>query len=156
MLLNGSVVALSFTSVSIEVLPSFILDDNYGAKAKKKSENNAKTEIEPQEVVNDKTTEQYVFQYEAYQNLWHKTLQNLPPGQIIDIPYLKQLAVCVVVPIAYYKNGVIDIVTNFVPACIHRITRRLWELMDEEDYISSTHNWEEGKDSILNLFRTSM
>jgi hypothetical protein len=80
----------------------------------------------------------------------------LPPGKIIDIPYLKQLAIHVVVPIAYCKNGDIDIVTNFVPAYLHRITRCLWELMDEEDYILSTHNWGEGKDSILNLFGTSM
>ncbi len=111
-----------------------------GRKAKKKSKNKAKTENDPQEVVNDKTTEQYVFRYKAYWNLWHKNVQDLPLGQIIDIPYLKQLATCVVVPIAYCKKGNIDIVTNFVPAYFHRITRRLWELMDEEDYILDWHN----------------
>ena len=28
--------------------------------------------------------------------------------------------------------------------------------MDEEDYILNKHNWDEGKDSLLNLFGTSM
>ena len=28
--------------------------------------------------------------------------------------------------------------------------------MDEEDYILNRHNWDEGKDSLLNLFGTSM
>jgi hypothetical protein len=76
-----------------------------GHKAKKKSKNNTKTENYPQEVANDKTTEQYVFRYKAYPNLWHKSVQVLLPGQIIDIPYLKQLATCVVVPIAYCKKA---------------------------------------------------
>jgi hypothetical protein len=127
-----------------------------GRKAKQKSKYNAKTENDPREVANDKTTEQYVFHDKEYQVSWHKSVQDLPRGQIIKIPYLKQLAARDVVPFAYCKNGDIDIVTNFVPAYLHRITRRLWELMDEEDYVLSTHNWDEGKDSVLNLFGTSM
>ncbi len=80
----------------------------------------------------------------------------MPPGQLIDIPYLKQLDTCVVVPIAYCKKGNIDIVTNFVPAYLARITRRLWELYDEEDYVLDTYNWDEGKKPILVAFETSI
>jgi hypothetical protein len=46
-----------------------------GRKAKKKSKNNAKTENDPQEVANDKATEQFVFHDKEYQKLWYKTLQ---------------------------------------------------------------------------------
>jgi hypothetical protein len=80
---------LYFISVSIEVLPSLVLDDNYGAQGQKKSKNDTKPGNDPQEVARDKSTQQYVFRYEAYQNLWHKSVQDLSPGQLIDIPYLK-------------------------------------------------------------------
>ncbi len=99
-----------------------------GRKAKKKSTNNAKTENDPQEVANDKATEQYVFHDKEYQTLWHKTLQKLPPGQIIDISYLKQLEIRKIVQIAYCQKGDIDTVTNFVPGYHARVTRRLWLL----------------------------
>jgi hypothetical protein len=62
----------------------------------------------------------------------------LPSGQIIDIPYLKQLDACVVVLIAYCQKGNIDQVTNFVPGYLARTARRLWELYDKEDYILDT------------------
>ena len=71
-----------------------------GRKSKKKSKNDAKTGNDPQEVANDKFTQQYVFRYKAYRGLSHKSVQDLPPGQLIDIPHLKQLATCVVVQIA--------------------------------------------------------
>jgi hypothetical protein len=80
-----------------------------GHKAKRKSKNNAKTENDPQEVANDKATEQYVFHDKEYQPLWHKSLQKWPPGQIIDIPYLEQLEICEIVPIAYCQKGDIHI-----------------------------------------------
>ncbi len=105
-----------------------------GRKAKKKSKNNAIPKKDPQEVANDKATEQYVFHDKEYQTLWHKTFQKLPPGQIIDIPYLKQLDTRVV----YCQKGNIDKVTNFVPGYLARVTRRLWELYDEEDYVIDT------------------
>ncbi len=111
---------------------------------------------EPQEVARDKSTQQYVFRYEAYQKLWHKTLQTLPPGQIIDIPYLKQLDTFVVVPIAYCEKGDIDTVTNFIPAYLARVTRRLWELYNEEDYVLDTYSWDGMKNTILSAFGTSM
>ena len=82
-----------------------------GRKSKQKSKNDAKTGNDPQEVVKDKSTQQYVF-HDKNQVCWHKSVQDLPPGQIIDIPYLKQLAVCDIVPIAYCKNINIDIVNN--------------------------------------------
>ena len=82
-----------------------------GRKSKQKSKNDAETENDPQEVVKDKSTQQYVF-HDENQVRWHKSVQDLPPGQIIDIPYLKQLAVCDIVPIAYCKNINIDIVNN--------------------------------------------
>jgi hypothetical protein len=57
----------------------------------------------------------------------------LPPGQIIDIPYLKQLAIKAIVPIAYCKKPDIDKVKNFVPAYLLRFTRNIWQLLDEEE-----------------------
>ena len=99
----------------------------------------------------DKSTQQYVF-HDENQVRWHKSVQDLPPGQIIDIPYLKQLAVCDIVPIAYCKNVNIDTVNNFVPAYLLRLTRHLWQLLDEEDYILSRHYWDEGDNSVLKIF----
>ncbi len=122
----------------------------------KKSKNDAKPGNDPQEVTRKKSTQQYVFRYKAYRDLWHKSVQDLPPGQLIDIPYLKQLATCIVVPIAYCKKGNIDIVTNFVPAYLARITRRLWELYDEEDYVLDRYNWDEGEKPILAAIGTSI
>jgi hypothetical protein len=80
----------------------------------------------------------------------------LPPGQIIDIPYLKQLDTRVVVPIAYCQKGDIDKVTNFVPWYLARVTRRLWKLYDEEDYVIDTFSWDEGKNTLLDIFGTSI
>jgi hypothetical protein len=127
-----------------------------GRNAKKKNKNNAKREKDPQEVANDKSTEQYVFHDKECQTVWHKTLQKLPPGQIIDIPYLKQLDTCVVVPIVYCQKGDIDKVTNFVPGYLARVTRRLWELYDEKDYVIETFNWDEGENTLLDTFGTSI
>ncbi len=90
---------------------------------------------DPQEVARDKSTQQYVFRYKAYQKLWHKTLHTLHSGQIIDIPYLKQLDTRIEIPIAYCEKGNIDTVTSFVPTYLARVTRHLWGLYDEEDYV---------------------
>jgi hypothetical protein len=110
-----------------------------GHKSKQKSKNNTKTGNDPQEVAKDKSTKHYVF-HDENQVRWHKSVQDLPPGQIIDIPYLKQFAVHDIVPIAYCKNVDIDIVNNFVPAYLLRwFTRHLWQLLDEEDYILRQH-----------------
>ena len=115
-----------------------------GCNAKKKNKTNAKPKKDLQGVRNDEATDQYVFRDKECQTYWHQTLQKLPPGQIIDITYLKQLGTCVVVPIAYCKEGDIDKVTNFVPGYLARVTRRLWELYDEVDYILETLSWNEG------------
>ena len=75
-------------------------------------------------------------------------------GTIIDIPYLKQLAIHKEVPVAYCKKPDIDIVENFVPAFLYRFIRHQWQLLDHEDYIISQHYRDEGDDSINNLFGT--
>jgi hypothetical protein len=80
----------------------------------------------------------------------------LPPGQIIDIPYLKQLEIHEIVPIAYCEKGDIDTVTNFIPGYLVKVTRRLWELYDEEDYVVDTYSWDEGENTILSAFGTSI
>jgi hypothetical protein len=80
----------------------------------------------------------------------------LPPGQIIDIPYLKQLAIKAIVPIAYCIKTDFDILENFVPAYLLRFTTNIWQLLDVEDIVLRQHNWEDGDDSILNLFGTYM
>jgi hypothetical protein len=106
-----------------------------GRHDKKKNKNNTKPEKDPQEVHNDEATKQYVFHDKQCEKVWHQTLCELPPGQTINIPYLKQLDACILVPIAYCQKGNIDQVTNFVPGYLARITRRLWEVYDKEDYI---------------------
>ncbi len=76
--------------------------------------------------------------------------------QTIDCPYLKTLDACVVVPIAYCPKGDIDQVTNFVPGYLARVTRRLWELYDKEDYIIDKICWDEEKNTLLDIFGTSI
>ena len=51
--------------------------------------NNANPDMDPQEVKNDEATEQYVFRDKMCEKRWHQTLRKLPPGQTINIPYLK-------------------------------------------------------------------
>ncbi len=80
----------------------------------------------------------------------------MPPGQTIDIPYLKTLDTRQLVPIAYCPKGDIDQVTNFVPGCLARVTRRLWELYDKEDYIIDKICWDEGPNTLLDRFGISI
>jgi len=119
-----------------------------GCHDKKKKKYKANSENDPQEVQNDEATEQYVFRDKDYQTLWHQTLQKLPPGQTIDIPYLKTLKSRQLVPIAYCPKGDIGYLA--------RTTRRLWEVYDEEDYILETIYWDEGNDALLNRFGTAI
>ena len=107
-------------------------------KTKPQGKNDTNTGKVPQAVVKDKSTLKSVA-HGNHQHRWHQSVQDSPPGKIIDIPYLKQLAVCANVPIAYCKNVDIDIVENFVPAYLLRFTRHIWQLLDEEDYILSQH-----------------
>ena len=58
--------------------------------------------------------------------------------------------------IAYCQKGDIDTVTNLVPGYLTRVTRLLWELYDEEDYVVDTYSWDEGKNTILDTFETSI
>jgi hypothetical protein len=130
-----------------------------GRNAKKKNKTNTKPEKDPQEVRNDEATKKQKNKKKCdkeCQTVWHQTLQKMPSGQIINIPYLKQLGTRVVVPIAYCKEGDIDKVTNFVPGYLARVTRRLWELYDKEDYILETFSWNEGNKTLLDLFGTSI
>jgi hypothetical protein len=129
-----------------------------GRRDKKKKMSKANSENDPQEVRNDEATEQYVFRDKDYQTLWHQNVQKLPPGQIINIPYLKTLesANRQLVPIAYCLKGDIDQVKNFVPGYLARVNRHLWELYDEEDYIMDTFSWNEGKNTLLDIFGTSI
>ncbi len=108
-------------------------------EGKPKAKNDANTGTVPQEV----------------QHRWHESVRNLPPGQMIDIPYLKQLAMKEIVPIAYCTKPDIDKVENFVPAYLQRFTRNIWHLLDAEEFFLSQHNWDDnGDDSIMKLFGT--
>ena len=102
-------------------------------KKKPEGKNNANTGNVPQEVVKDNSWTLKSATHEDIQHHWHQSVQDLPPGQIIDIPYLKQLAIKAIVPIAYCKNPDIDKVENFVPAYLLRFTRNIWQLLDEEE-----------------------
>ena len=109
------------------------------ARDKQHRKNDAKTGTVPQEV----------------QHRWHQSVRNLPPGQMIDIPYLKQLAMKEIVPIAYCTKPDIDKVENFVPAYLQRFTRNIWHLLDAEEIFLSQHNWDDdGDDSMMKLFGT--
>ena len=88
---------------------------------KQHRKNNATTGKIPQKVPKDKSTLKSVA-YDDHQNCWHQCVQDLPPGKIIDIPYLQQLAVCAMVPIAYCNNSNIDKVVKVVPLYLHRFT----------------------------------
>ncbi len=61
-----------------------------------------------------------------------------------------------IVPIAYCVKNEFDIVENFVPAYLLWFTTNIWQLLDQEESVLSQHNWEDGDDSILNLFGTYM
>jgi len=124
-------------------------------KTKQQGKNDANTGKVPQEVAKDKSSLKSVA-HDDHLNHWHQCLQDLPLGTIIDIQYLKQLAIHAEVPVAYCNNPNIDKVENFIPAYLYRFTRHMWQLLDEENFILSQHYWEEGDDSILNLFGTYM
>jgi len=128
------------------------------ARNKQHRKNDANTGKVPQEVAKEDSRTLKSVSNDDIQHRWHESVRNLPPGQIIDIPYLKQLAMKTIVPIAYCKNPDIDKVKNFVPAYLQRFTRNIWQLLDEKKIvlILSQHNWDDGDDSILKLFGTFM
>ena len=146
--------------LSIEVIPSFagfqFSTTVMARKKKPEGKINANTGKVPQEVAKDNSRTLKSVAPEDIQHHWHQSVHDLPPGQFIDIPYLKQLAVKAIVPIAYCIKTDFDIVENFVPAYLLRFTKNIWHLLDEEDILLSPHNWEDGDDSILNLFGTYM
>jgi hypothetical protein len=80
----------------------------------------------------------------------------LPPGQTIDIPYLKKLETCVLVPIVYCPQRDIDHVTLFKPAYLARVTKNFWELYDDQFYNIDKLYWDQGNGSLLNRFGTSI
>jgi hypothetical protein len=122
-------------------------------KTKEQGKNDANNRKVPQEVAKDKSSLKSVA-HDDHPNRWQQCLQDLPLGTIIDIPYLKQLAIKADVPVAYCENPDIDIVENLVPAFLHRFTRHMWQLLDEEDGIISQSYWDDGDDSILKLLGT--
>jgi len=126
------------------------------ARKEQHHKNDTNTGKIPQEVAKEDSRTLKSVSNDDIQHRWHQSVHDLPPGQIIDIPYLKQLAIKAIVPIANYKNPDIDKVENFDPAYLLRFTRNIWQLLDEEDILLSQHNWEDGDDSILNLFGTYM
>ena len=69
-------------------------------KKQRQGKNDANTGKAPQEVAKDKSSLKSVG-HEDHQHRWHHMVRNLPPGKFIDIPYLKELAIHEIVPIAY-------------------------------------------------------
>ena len=65
-------------------------EDPQEARTEQKK-NNANPENDPQENVNDQPTDMNKFRKGTYKFIWHQNLQKLPPGQVIDIAYLKTL-----------------------------------------------------------------
>ena len=131
--------------------------------------NNANPENDPQENVNDEATDKNKFRKGFLKSprwLWHQNLQKLPPGQVIDIAYLKTLEKNTSVPIAYCPEVVTDpharsIVdraqaSNFVPGYLASADGRHWEVFDVQKFSVNKFNWDEGEKSILNLFGTSI
>ena len=125
------------------------------ARDKQHRKNDANTGKVPQEVAKEDSSTVKSVSIDNIQHHWHQSVRNLPPGQMIDIPYLKQLAMKEIVPIAYCKNPDIEKVENFVPAYLQRFTRNIWQLLDAEEILLSQHNWDDdGDDSIMKLFGT--
>jgi hypothetical protein len=147
--------------LSIEVLPSYVgfrFSTTVMARYKNnkpKGKINANTGKVPQEIAKDNSSLKSVG-HEDHQHRWHHSVRNLPPGQIIELPFLKELDIRAIVPIAYCLKSDIDKVKNFVPAYLHRFTRHQWQLLDELDTVLSTHYWDEQDDCIINLFGTYM
>jgi hypothetical protein len=93
-------------------------NNHQGKINKPKGKINAHTGKVSQEFAKDNSrTLKSVAPEDIQEHRWHQSVRDLPPGQIIDIPYLKQLAVKAIVPIAYCIKTDFDIVKNFVP-CI--------------------------------------
>jgi len=126
------------------------------ASKKQHRKNDANTGKVPQEVAKEDSSTVKSVSNDDIQHRWHQSVCNLPPGQMINIPYLKQLPMKEIVPIAYCKNPDIEKVKNFVPAYLQRFTRNIWQLLDEKEIVLSQHNWDDGDDSILKLFGTFM
>jgi len=61
--------------------------------------NDANTGKVPQEVAKEDSSTAMSVSIDDIQHHWHQSVRNLPPGQMIDIPYLKQLAMKAIVPI---------------------------------------------------------
>ena len=89
---------------------------------KRQGKNNANTGKVPQEVAKDKSSVKSVAHEDHQHRRWQQIVQDLSPGKFIDIPYLKELAIHEIVPIAYCTKSNFDIVKNFVPAYLHRFT----------------------------------
>jgi len=105
------------------------------ARDKQHRKNDANTGKVPQEVAKEDSRTLQSVSNNNIQHRWHQSYRDLSPGQIIDIPYLKQLAMLAIVPIAYCKYPDIDKVENFVPAYLQRFTRNTWQLLDQEDVL---------------------
>jgi hypothetical protein len=128
--------------------------------------NNSIPENDPQEDVNDEATAKNKFQKGTHKFIWHQKLQKLPPGQVIDIPYLKTLEKNTSVPIAYcpevvtdpHARSIVDSAqaSNFVPGYLASADGRHWEVFDVQKFSVNKFNWDEGEKSILNLFGTSI
>ena len=131
--------------------------------------NNAIPENNPQENVNDVATDKNKPRKGFLKSprwIWHQNLQKLPPGQVIDIAYLKTLEKNTSVPIAYCPEVVTDpharpIVdsdqaSNFVPGYLASADGRHWEVFDVQNFSVNKFNWDEGEKSILDLFGTSI
>ena len=90
----------------------------------------------------------------------------MPPGQVIDIAYLKTLEKNTSVPIAYcpevvtdpHARSIVDSAqaSNFVPGYLASADGRHWEVFDVQKFSVNKFNWDEGEKSILDLFGTSI
>ena len=73
-------------------------------KKQRQGKNDANTGKVPQEVAKDKSSLKSVG-HEDHQHRWHHSVRNLPPGQIIDIPFLKDLTIRAIVGMGFIPIG---------------------------------------------------
>jgi len=108
--LSGRVGALWCVCLSIEVLPSFVgFSTLIMAGNKQHHKNDANTGKVPQEVAKENSRTLQSVSNDDIQHRWHQSVRNLPLGQRIDIPYLKQLAMKEIVPIALVPSSMVRI-----------------------------------------------
>ena len=82
---------------------------------------------------------------------WEAMVRDLPTNFVFNVDFLWDLCLRVSVPIAWCKNTkLVDKKESFVPACITRISKHQYEVMDADDVGTIALEWD-GNEGVKNL-----